>query len=218
MGKRSNEEWLRALRSGGRDQDAALAELGVILKRAAFFFLQRHRHQLKDLAAEEIEALAEDAAQEAAMAIRMKLDSFRGESAFVTWASKFGVGMALAITRKRQWRDLSLDTAPSGWDQPAAQTVASRDGWQRPELAAERQEIWRTLRDAIETELTEKQRVAIDYQFLKGVSPLVVADRLGISRGALYKLTHDARRKLRQALEGRGFSAAEMISAFAAPE
>ena len=216
-GKRPNADWLKALRADGRELDEALAELLPLLKRAAFFYLQRYRHQLKDLAPQEIEALAEDAAQEAAMAVRAKLDTFRGESAFVTWASKFGIATALAMMRKRQWRDVSLDHLPEGLDL-VARAAVSRDGWQRPELAAERQEIWKALHDVIETELTEKQRLVMNHLLIQGMSTILVADRLGLTPGAVYKLTHDARRKLRSALESRGFSITEMLSVFATPE
>ncbi len=216
MRKRSNEAWLAELRSGGPEEAGAIADLTELLRRSAFFYLRRHSHDLKDLAPEEIEALAEDAAQEALMAVRLKLDSFRGEAAFPTWASKFGVGMALSTLRKRQWRDLSLDHLPVGWDQPSTVPV-SRDGWHRPELAAERQEIWLAIRDVVENELTEKQRQVFSYILVHGVNAMVVAERMGMTPGAVDKLTHDARRKLLVALGRRGLSKEEIMLAFAAP-
>lgn len=150
------------------------------------------------------------------MAVRLKLGTFRGEAAFSTWASKFGVGMALSTLRKRQWRDVSLDRFPAEWGPPSAIPV-STDGWQQPELAAERQEIWLAIRDVVENELTEKQRQAFSYILVHGVSAMVVAQRMGMTPGAVYKLTHDARRKLLAALERRGLSKEEIMSAFAAP-
>ncbi len=41
---------------------------------------------------------------------------------------------------------------------------------------------------------------------LNGVPIDVLADRLGTTRGALYKTLHDARRKLRAYLEASGLS------------
>jgi RNA polymerase sigma-70 factor, ECF subfamily len=41
---------------------------------------------------------------------------------------------------------------------------------------------------------------------LNGVPIDVLAERLGTTRGALYKTLHDARRKLRKQLEDRGLS------------
>lgn len=213
--KRSNEEWLKALQSGGPQEAGALADLTELLRRSAFFYLRRHSRELKDLAPEEIEALAEDAAQEAVMAVRAKLQSFRGESAFPTWASKFGVAMALATLRKRQWRDVSLDRLPDGWEQPP-ETAISKDGWQQPELAAQRHEVWRAIQEVVNNDLTEKQRQVFSYILIHGVNAVVVADRLGMTPGAVYKLTHDARRKLLAAMERRGLSKEQILSAFAA--
>ncbi len=213
---RTNSQWLTDLRSAGRDQEEALADLREWMRRSAFFYLRRHSHELKELAAEEIAALAEDAAQEAALAVLAKLDAFRGEARFLTWASKFGTGCALVIMRKRQWRDLSLDRLPDGWDE-SPQTAISKDGWEHPELAAQRQEIWEVMRQVAREDLTEKQRLAFNYILIHGVNAEVVADRLGISAGALYKMTHDARRKFKIALERRGLSKDEILMAFANP-
>jgi RNA polymerase sigma-70 factor (ECF subfamily) len=51
---------------------------------------------------------------------------------------------------------------------------------------------------------------------IHGVDAEEMAERLGITAGALYKLTHDARRKLKAGLLARGFSTAEILEAFAA--
>lgn len=215
--KRSNEEWLHGLGAGDSQEADAVVDLTGILRRVAFFYLRRHSQELKDLAPEEIDALAEDAAQEAVMAVCMKLQGFRGESAFLTWASKFAVWKAMATLRKRQWHDISLDRLADGWGQPT-ETAIAKDGWQQPELAAQRQEVWQAIREAVENDLTEKQRLIFGYILIHGVNAIVVADHLGMSRGAVYKLTHDARRKLLVALKHRGYSKEETISAFAAQE
>ena len=44
-----------------------------------------------------------------------------------------------------------------------------------------------------------------------GVPIDVLADRLGSTRGALYKTLHDARRKLRACLDERGFALAHQL-------
>jgi RNA polymerase sigma-70 factor (ECF subfamily) len=53
--------------------------------------------------------------------------------------------------------------------------------------------------------LTEHQRQVLVAVTLNDVPIDVLAERLGTSRGALYKTLHDARRKLRTALTERGF-------------
>ena len=57
----------------------------------------------------------------------------------------------------------------------------------------------------IETALTPHQRRVLVALALNGVPLDVLADRLGTSRGALYKTLHDARRKLRGHLAERGY-------------
>ena len=46
---------------------------------------------------------------------------------------------------------------------------------------------------------------------LNGVPLDVLAERLGTTRGALYKTLHDARRKLRADLARRGFSLDDLV-------
>jgi RNA polymerase sigma-70 factor (ECF subfamily) len=210
---RDDSQWLSDLRSGGIAREEAVADLREWMRRSAFFYLRRHSHELRDLAADEIEALAEDAAQDAALSVLAKLDAFRGEARFLAWASKFGIGCAMLITRKRQWRDLSLDRLPDGWDE-SPQVAISKDGWEHPELAAQRHEVWEVLRQVAREDLTEKQRLAFNYILIHGVKAEVVAERLGMTAGALYKLTHDARRKFKKALERRGLSKDEILKAF----
>lgn len=217
MGERSNDDWLDALRASDHEaRDAALVELREYLLRSAFFYFQRHSGELRNWPSSELRALAEDAAQDALLTLISKLDTFRGDARFLTWAAKFGVNYALLVLRRRQWRDVSLDTLPDGWDTAPINAVAL-DGWTQPELAARRKEIYEALRRAAVRDLTEKQRLVFNYVLLHGVNVEVVADRWGMTSGALHKLTHDARRKLRKALESHGFTMDEILEAFARP-
>lgn len=213
---RTNSDWLADLRSEGSARDAAIADLRAWLQRSALFYLRRQTRERNRLDADEIGAMAEDAAQDATLAVIAKLDSFRGEARFLTWASKFGIACAIGLLRKRRWRDVPLDTLPSGWDS-APEVAVSRDGWGHPELAAQRNEIWAVLRDVARDDLTDKQRQAFSFMIVHGVEIDVVASHLGTTPGALYKLTHDARRKFKKALERRGLTADEILRAFANP-
>ena len=60
------------------------------------------------------------------------------------------------------------------------------------------------LRRAIEDALTPHQRRVFVALALNEVPIDVLAERLGTTRGALYKTLHDARRKLRIELERQG--------------
>jgi RNA polymerase sigma-70 factor (ECF subfamily) len=62
------------------------------------------------------------------------------------------------------------------------------------------------LRRAIQEVLSPHQRDVLVALALNGVPIDVLAERIGTTRGALYKTLHDARRKLRRHLTGAGFA------------
>ena len=65
----------------------------------------------------------------------------------------------------------------------------------------------------IAEDLTERQRTAILAE-LRGVPTIEIAERMGTNQNALYKLVHDARKKLRRALLDAGFSESELRAAY----
>jgi RNA polymerase sigma-70 factor, ECF subfamily len=172
----------------GPQRDRALADLHALLLRAARFELHRRRR----LAYDEAEDLAGQAANDAMVALLAKLDTFRGQSQFTTWAYKFALLEAGVKARRRAWQDREVpleDTTP-------------RDAAPSPEQRVEDAELLRAVRDAMRTELTDHQRAVFTALALNGVPIDVLAERLGSTRGALYKTLHDARRKLRATIGG----------------
>jgi RNA polymerase sigma-70 factor (ECF subfamily) len=75
-----------------------------------------------------------------------------------------------------------------------------------PQDLAETAELMRAVATAIDDCLTGHQREVLVALTLNGVPIDVLAERLGSTRGALYKTLHDARRKLRGHLADRGFT------------
>ena len=67
------------------------------------------------------------------------------------------------------------------------------------------------MQSSIEHDLTEKQRTALLAE-LKGMPQDEIARQLGSNRNAIYKLTHDARKKLRAALEAAGYTALDVAA------
>jgi RNA polymerase sigma-70 factor (ECF subfamily) len=65
----------------------------------------------------------------------------------------------------------------------------------------------------IDEELTEKQR-AVLYAELRGMPHAEIAAQLGMKRNALYKLAHDARKRVKAALQAAGISEADVLWAF----
>ena len=70
----------------------------------------------------------------------------------------------------------------------------------------------RVVADVINEELSERQRAALVALMVEGVPMDVVADRLGTNRNALYKLLHDARKRLRSRLEDRGYNIETLLN------
>jgi RNA polymerase sigma-70 factor (ECF subfamily) len=73
-----------------------------------------------------------------------------------------------------------------------------------PQADAETSELLGAIRDAIETELTPRQRDVLVAVTVNEVPIDVLAERMGSTRGALYKTLHDARRRLREHLGAQG--------------
>jgi RNA polymerase sigma-70 factor (ECF subfamily) len=192
-----DDAWITALRGPAGPRDQALAELHALLLRAARFELGRRRGQLAHLAAGDVDDLATQAADDALMAILGKLDSFRGTSRFTTWAYKFALLEAGVKARRRAWkgREIVMD---EHWPE-------LRSGGRSAQECLEDAELLRALREAVETSLTPHQREVFSALALNGIPLDVLAERLNTNRGALYKTLHDARRKLRLALEAAGY-------------
>ncbi len=200
MKTRDNAEWLAALRSNGAEQSAAIADVRALVLRAALYALRRARGHLGLMAPAEIQALAEDCAQEAVLAIVQSLDRFRGESRFTTWAYAFGVNAALMAARRERWKRVPLDRV---LEDGAWEWAAWRDGASDAERRAREDETLAALRDAIEECLSERQRQALKAVVFDDVPLDELARHWGSNRNALYKLLHDARRKLKARLEVR---------------
>jgi RNA polymerase sigma-70 factor (ECF subfamily) len=189
---------LDALRADGPRRDHAARELHALLHRAARFELGRRAAALHHVRGETREDLALQAADDAFVAVVARLDTFRGDSAFTTWAYKFALYEAAVRVRRRAWQDREVVLDADGWRTalPAA-TGLPHDDVRRAELLA-------AIGDLIATALTAHQREVLVALTLQDVPIDVLAERLGRTRGAIYKTLHDARRRLRAELAAAG--------------
>ncbi len=126
-----------------------------------------------------------------------KLGEFRGDSRFTTWAYKFALLEAAVKVRRRAWQGREVPLEPEG-------LARLPEGTRTLQQDAETAELLAAVREAIEDELSPRQREVLVAVALNDVPIDVLADRLGSTRGALYKTIHDARRKLRASLVARG--------------
>jgi RNA polymerase sigma-70 factor, ECF subfamily len=206
--ERTNELWLRDL--GGRPSPAALADLRERLTRGRRYALK----QRYDVTEPDIE----DFVQEALVKILGNLDGFRGESKFTTWAQKIAIREAFSELRRKRWENISLqDLVPDSYDSDAAET--SPLAWLSsdqisPEEDVTQQSLRALLAQLIQDELTERQRRAMVAIALHGMPLEEVARRMETNRNALYKLLHDARKRLKQKLEAQGLTMVEFMAAF----
>jgi RNA polymerase sigma-70 factor, ECF subfamily len=213
MKTRTNEEWLMALKSDGEPQTAALSDLRAYLLRAARYTLHQRRNTLQQPAPSETEQLAEDCAQDAISAILVHLHEFRGDSRFTTWAYKFAVNAALVAARRERWGRAPLDpllNSPDLVDRIGAVGDTGAD----PQRRALQGELLAALRQGIEAHLTKRQREALTAVVFEEVPLDELARHWASNRNALYKLLHDARRKLKTYLRDRGFDAKELRDVF----
>jgi RNA polymerase sigma-70 factor (ECF subfamily) len=193
----SDVHLLDDLRADGPRRDAGIAQLHELLLRAARFEVARRRALLPHVRGESLEDLATQSANDALVAVLAKLDDFRGESRFTTWAYKFALLEAAVRLRRLSWQGREVPLEPESWEAFAAERVS-------PHAGAETRELLGQLQSAIEEQLTPHQREVLVAVALRGVPIDVLAERLDTTRGALYKTLHDARQKLRRHLAERG--------------
>ncbi len=195
--ERESRAWIERLRSTGPERDGALVELHALLLRAARFEINRRTGSGK-LRGGDYDDLAQQSADDALVVILRKLDDFRGESRFTTWAYKFALYEAAAKVRKRSWQGREIPLSPEAWPLIAdeQQLTAQQSVEATDQLSA--------LHEAIEEKLSPHQREVLVALALNEVPIDVLAERLNTTRGALYKTLHDGRQKLRSALTARG--------------
>jgi len=189
--------WLDSLHSEGHVREGAIAQLHGLLLRAARFEVARRRATMAAWDGDDLGDVALQSADDALVAVLAKLDEFRGHSRFTTWAFKFALLEAAVKMRRRPWHGRELSLEPERWPHIT-------DGTASPAADAEQTELLEAVRRAIGEELTPHQREVLVAVALNGVPIDVLAERLGSTRGALYKTIHDARHKLRHRLQADG--------------
>jgi RNA polymerase sigma-70 factor, ECF subfamily len=192
-----SRRWLERLGAEGHERNTALAELRELLLRAARFEVRKRCATLPQIRGGDQEDLAQQSAGDAMVAILSKLDDFRGESKFTTWAYKFALYEAAAKIRKLAWQGRELPLEAEQWPQVP-------DPGPAPQGEAEMNDLLAAIRQEIEASLTSRQREVLIALALNEVPIDVLAERMDTTRGALYKVLHDARQSLRAALAERG--------------
>lgn len=187
----SEDDWVARLRDEGQ-KEVAIGELREILVRGLAKSLSKRYGS---------GIAAEDVVQDALIKILDSLDQFQGRSRFTTWAMTIATRIGISQLRRKHFQDVSLDaiTQDQGltFDVPAEEEATGDD--------LDRGSMVSRLRELIDQELTEKQRVAT-HAILQGLPVEEIARRTESNRNAVYKLIHDARSRLRAGFEKSGVS------------
>ena len=203
----TNDEWIERIGSTGEEHESALEELRATLVRGLRSSLTGWARRV----GREFNSLIDDFAQEAILKILANIGSFRGESKFTTWAMKIAVRIALTELRRKRWQNFSLDQM---MDMGGMALPERKRDWSDPEVNAERKDSIAIVFNLINEVLTEKQKKAMMAIGVKETPLEVVAASMNTNRNALYKLMHDARLKLKKALEERGLTVGDLLEAF----
>jgi RNA polymerase sigma-70 factor, ECF subfamily len=75
-------------------------------------------------------------------------------------------------------------------------------------------EIHEVIQQVIQQDLTEKQRQVLILMVFNEVPLDEVVRYMGSNRNSIYKLLHDARRKLKDSLQNRGLEVEEVLASF----
>jgi RNA polymerase sigma-70 factor (ECF subfamily) len=194
---RENRRWVRALAAAGPQREAACSELYLVLLRVGRAEARR-RAPLLQLDGPELEDIAHQAAADALMAVCERLDRFRGEARFTTWASRFVIFNVASKMNRHFWRRHEVPYGEEDWSRLARSFDSG------PEDEAQVRELVAAVASAVDESLTDRQRLVFVATVLNGMPIDVLADELGSTRNALYKVLFDARKKLRAALVARG--------------
>lgn len=131
----------------------------------------------------------DDLTQESLLRIHERLAGFEQRSRFTTWATAIAVNCAYSELRRRRYQHVSLEDAI---EQGAVSLVQDGPTEREPDREG-------SLRAAIDNALTPRQREAI-LAVLGGLPLAEIARRSATSQGAVYKLLHDARQRLKRHL------------------
>jgi len=213
MVRRTNAEWLAALQQSGKAQTEAYQDLREYLRRVVLVYLRDRRPELSRLPLGDLYEMAEDFAQNALLAVLNNLSEFRGDARFTTWAYRFVINEAAAELRRRQYRNMSLDQLLEEGT-AVIQSLAASPPSSDPGQAAARQEFIQQLLEIIDEALSERQKTAVLAVHFQSMSMQEVAEILETTPNTVYKMLHDARKKIKARLIALHLGPGDILALF----
>ena len=83
-------------------------------------------------------------------------------------------------------------------------------------MALQQDEVWSLLEQIVEKDLTSRQRFVLIDSAFQGMPLDLIAAKLGTDRDNVYKILHDARKKLKVCLTKRRITLEEILQTFEA--
>lgn len=200
----TDQDWIDRLKAA--DNSTALEDLRQRLARGLTYALASR------IPPEQLDDSVQDFVQEAVLRVLANLDSFRGESRFLTWATKVAVRLAFSELRRKRWQDVSLEKLLGEEQGLEESNSVLTDPAPSPETQADMNMVMNLVQRIIDEELTENQRKALHAVMDSGMQLEEVALQMGTNRNAFYKLLHDARKRLQQRLAKHGLSSEDLLA------
>ncbi|RKX75697.1 MAG: hypothetical protein DRP60_08465 [Spirochaetes bacterium] len=190
-GIRSNQDWLDRLTESHPEFNSTLTDLRVFLMNGLSRAFRGHRK----ISTENLE----DFCQDSLIRILEKISSFNGQARFTTWAMKVAVNLVLSEVRKKSWENVSLESLDGS--EPFLDTNRGSGFFSSTERNVLRKNMAEICNRLIETSLTDRQKIALVYHMKYGMPLDEIARRTGSKRNSVYKLLHDARKKMKREME-----------------
>lgn len=199
----TNEQWVDLLREPVNEQ--AVNELRRLLmeglKPALYKYVDRELHQF-----------VQDVAQDGILKILDNIETFRGESKFMTWAMKIAVREGLMELRRKRWDNISIEDMKGAADKDSEIFSESFAGEEpSPESTTAQKMVVERIQKMVDELLTDRQRTAFKALLIDGKPSFMVAEEMGTNRNNLYKLLYDARKKLKNELEVQGLDPEKLL-------
>jgi RNA polymerase sigma factor (sigma-70 family) len=193
-----NRSWVRRLTADGAEFDEAVTALYRLLVKIGYSEAKRKGARLH-LAGPELDDVAHQAAADATLTICRKVETFRGDCRFTTWAYRFVVFDVSSKVSRHVWQ------RPTVWIDDNEWTRLASNLGEAPETQAENRDLVEAIQRAFREDLSERQQRAFEAVVVRGVPVREVADELTSNPNAIYKTLSDARRKLRRSLASAGY-------------
>jgi RNA polymerase sigma-70 factor (ECF subfamily) len=166
--------------------------------------VQRHQKRIFRLATHLVRsgAEAEDVTQETFVRAYRALERFDGRSEPFTWLYRIAVNLSLNVIRARKTK---RDAAPMGDLRLDAFMSAAAPATEDPAQASHQKQLGSALCEGIDA-LSDTLRTTLILVCIDGVAHEEASKILGCPEGTVAWRVHEARRKLRQFMQERGFS------------